>query len=356
MGKLLKILRIALLFFILVGVSNQALQGQFVSKTGSNAAAFLKIPVGARATGLGGAVVATVDGPSALYWNPAAITGVKEISISAEYSDWLLDLDHTFFGVVFPTKKYGSIGLSAVALTMDEFEERTLEFPEGTGRTFNAFSVAAGLTYAYELFPNFSLGGTFKFVNESIDDATASNAAFDIGTTYVTPFDDIKFGVSITNAGGKLQISGDNLIILSDPNPSVLGNNDEIDALLKTDKFNLPLQLQAGLAWDAYKQEGFRATIMLDGNVPRDNEQNISIGTEIALLDEVLFIRGGVPNLGMEDRPYKFAAGGGLKYHLTSAGIGFNIGYSYTQHEFFSGINRISASFSFTSNDKSQQQ
>jgi len=93
MGKLLKILRIALLFFILAGLANQALHGQFLSKTGSNAAAFLKIPVGARATGLGGAVVATVDGPSALYWNPAAITGVKEISISAEYSDWLLDLD-----------------------------------------------------------------------------------------------------------------------------------------------------------------------------------------------------------------------------------------------------------------------
>ena len=351
MSKLLKILRTALLLFVFAGLSAQTVSAQFVSKTGSNAAAFLKIPVGARASALGGAVAASTDGAAALFWNPAAITNVEHITVSAEYSDWLVDLDHTFFGAVFPTEKFGSIGLSAVALTMGEFKERTLESPEGTGRTFSAFSVAAGLTYAYELFPDFSLGGSFKFVNESIDNASASNIAFDIGTSYVTPFDDIRFGVSITNAGGKLQISGDNLIVLADVNPSVLGNNDEIDALLRTDKFNLPVQLKCGLAWDALQRERFRATLMADFNVPRDNQQNVSIGTEFALLDELLFIRGGVPNLGLDDRTFLFTAGGGVKYEIPSTGIGVDFGYSYMQHDFFSGINRVSASFSFKSDE-----
>jgi len=351
MSKLLKILRLTLLLFVFTGLFSQSAIAQFVSKTGSNAAAFLKIPVGARASSLGGAVAATTDGAAALYWNPAAITGVENITVSAEYSDWLLDLDHTFFGVVFPTEKFGSIGLNVVALTMGEFEERTLESPEGTGRTFDAFSVAGGLSYAYELFPDFSIGGTMKFINESIDNTSASNIAFDVGTSYVTPFDDIRFGVSITNAGGKLQITGDDLIVLADVNPAVLGNNDEIDAILDTDSFNLPLRLKAGVAWDAFKKERFRATLMVDGNVPRDNEQNVSIGTEFALLDELLFIRGGVPNLGLEDRTFLYTAGGGIKYEIPSTGIGVDIGYSYMQHDFFSGINRISASFSFKSDE-----
>ena len=49
------------------------LRGQFGgnTKVGTTVAQFLKIPVGARAQGMGSAFVAVANDATAIYWNPA---------------------------------------------------------------------------------------------------------------------------------------------------------------------------------------------------------------------------------------------------------------------------------------------
>ena len=44
-----------------------------VSKTGTSAANFLRIGIGARALAMGGAFVAVADDPTAAYWNVAGL-------------------------------------------------------------------------------------------------------------------------------------------------------------------------------------------------------------------------------------------------------------------------------------------
>jgi len=313
------------------------------SQVGTTAAQFLKIPVGARSSAMS-AVGATVNDVSAMFWNPGGLAMVEGNEVMLEYTDWFIDVRHNYFAVASELGK-GVAGLHVVALTMDEFEETTIEAQGKTGRTFSAYSLSVGGSYAQYIIPNLSIGGTAKFIFEKIFDSSASTFAFDVGTIYETPFDGLKFGFTITNAGSKLQITGDNLIIPADVDPSGEGNR-ETDAELSTEEFDLPLMLRVGFAWDAYKTEQFRATLAVDGTSPTDNFQSVSVGGELGLLNEQLFIRGGVPYIGLEDKTEEFNLGLGVKYGL-SQDLKVGFGYTFHKYDILNNVNKVSLQIYF---------
>ncbi len=327
--------------FILLGGS-QGVQAQ-LSKVGTSAAEFLRIPVGARASAMS-AMTATVDDASAMFWNPAGLADVKGNEIMVEYTDWFLDLKHTYMGIAIPVKK-GVAGVNVVALSMGEFEETTAEAQGRTGRTFSAYSVSIGTSYATYLIPEFRIGGNVKYIYEKIFNSSASSFAFDVGTVYTTPFDDIRFGVSVTNAGSKLQMDGDDLIIPSDPDPDGEGNY-EPDAKRATDQYNVPLMLRVGLAWDAIENDNVRATLAIDGNSPSNNVQSISVGGEVGLLNDQVMLRGGIPYIGQDDKTEKFNAGLGIKYTLDNS-LKLGINYTYHSYKYLSDVNKISLQIYF---------
>jgi len=60
-----------------------AQQGVGVSKSGTTAATFLEISVGASAVGMGSAFVSIADDATALRWNPAGVAGLQQASAVA---------------------------------------------------------------------------------------------------------------------------------------------------------------------------------------------------------------------------------------------------------------------------------
>ncbi len=332
MKKLLSIITLSLL----LAFGHEA-QAQ-LTKVGTTAAEFLRVPVGARSSSIS-AFSATVNDASAMILNPAGLADVQSNEIMVEFTDWYLDITHSYLGVAIPTKK-GVAGVHVLAMNFGEFEETTAEAPGFlTGRTFNAYSVSFGASYAQYLIPQFTIGGTAKIIYERIANNSASALAFDVGTMYDTPFYGIRFGVGITNIGSKLQIDGNGLIIGSDPDRGSNGNY-EPDAKLVTDAFALPLMLRVGLSWDAVDNETLKATLNIDGNNPTNNTQSISIGGEVALLDGQVFLRGGIPYIGQEDAIEKFNAGIGLKYKVDDK---FSIAFNYNYHgfEYLGDINKM---------------
>lgn len=314
-----------------------------LSKVGTTAAEFLRIPVGARSSAMS-AYAATVNDPSAMILNPSGLADITQNEVLAEVTDWYLDISHTYLGVAVPTKK-GVAGIHILALNYGEFEETTVEAQGLTGRTFDAYSVTFGVSYAQYLIPQFTIGGTAKVVYETIAKSSASTIAFDIGTMYDTPFYGVRFGVSVTNFGSKLQMQGNDLIISSDPDRSNDGNY-EPDSYLATDAFDLPLMLKVGLAWDAMESENLRATISIDGNNPSNNVQSVSIGGELGLLNEQIQIRAGIPYLGQEDAIEKFNAGLGVKYEISETlKLGFN--YTYHGYKYLGDVNKLSLQIYF---------
>lgn len=334
--KLLPLLLIGILF----SAGNVHAQ---LSKVGTTAGEFLRIPVGARASAMS-AYASTVNDPSAMILNPAGLADLTNNEVLIEITDWYLDITHTYLGVAVPTKK-GVAGIHVLALNYGGFEETTAEAQGLTGRTFDAYSVSFGVSYAQYLLPQFTIGGTAKVVYETIAKSSASAIAFDIGTMYDTPFYGVRLGVSITNFGSKLQMQGNDLIIRSDPDAGNDGNY-EPDALLATDSFDLPLMLKVGLAWDAISKKDFRATLSVDGNNPSNNVQSLSIGGEVGLMQDQVQIRAGIPYLGQEDATERFNAGLGVKYSIkNSLKLGFN--YTYHGYKYLGDVNKLSVQIFF---------
>lgn len=339
----MKIFKQVLLVMLLSGLALPAL-GQGTSKVGTSAAQFLRLPVGARSAAMGGAVTGDIADASSMFWNPAGLADINDYTVMVEYADWFVDVNHNYLGVVLPSK-HGNFGLNVVALNMGEMEETTYDFPEGTGRTFSAYSVAIGASYAHYLMKDFRMGVNLKFVNETIMNSSAQTFAFDIGTLYKLPFLGLRFGVSVTNVGGKMQMDGDDLIIPVDLDEEGRGNY-EPDAKLATRAYPLPLRLKVGFAWDAVKNENTRVTLTLDGNSPSDNTQSVSVGTEIGLLDDLVMLRGGLPNLGQEDRTDEFTTGIGIKYPINE-NLKVNVGYAFQKFKYLDYVNRMTLSVQF---------
>ncbi len=331
------------LFVLGALISGNEVQAQ-LSKAGTAAGEFLRIPVGSRSAGMS-AYAAAVNDPSAMVLNPAGLADIETNEVLVEVTPWFLDMNHTYFGAAMKTKTGGAFGVHVLAFDYGEFDETTAEAQGLTGRTFSAYSVSFGVSYAQYLIPQFTIGGTAKVVYEQIAKSSASALAFDIGTMYDTPFYGVRFGVSVTNVGSKLQMSGNDLIISSDPDQANEGNYKP-DAILATKGYDLPLMLKVGLSWDAVDNDQIRATLSVDGNNPTNNTQSVSLGGEIALLNEQFFIRGGIPYIGQEDAIETFNGGIGMRYQ-SGNGLGFGFNYSYHGYQYLGDINKLSVQIFF---------
>ncbi len=320
--------------------------GQDVTKVGTTSAKFLNIPVGARATALGGAFAAIANDATAAYWNPGALSQLEKNELYFMHSDYFADLSLEYISLVFPWEGFGTVGLSLTALNMGEMLVTTVDDPEGlSGSTFDAGSFALGVSYARSLTDKFSIGGTVKYVSESIAKSKASGVAIDVGTIFTTPFRDIRLGVSVANFGQKFRIAGEDLLVQKDIDPSINGNNESVNANLTTDRFDLPLNLRLGLAYDPIKTENNRFTVAVDALHPNDNSESVNAGAEWALFKERFFLRGGYRNLFLEDNENSYTAGFGLRY--SSGTVTFRLDYAYADLKRLQGIHQFGFSLAF---------
>ena len=81
----------------------------------------------------------------------------------------------------------------------------------------------------------FYIGGTVKYVRQSIYDMAANTMAVDVGFVLNSDyFNGLKLAASITNFGGKMQMDGINGRIFTDIDPQNSGSNSSLPARLET--------------------------------------------------------------------------------------------------------------------------
>ncbi len=335
-----------LLLIILISFQTVSFAGDF-SKVGTTAAQFLKIGVGGRAMGLGGAFTALANDVTSLYWNPSGITHLQTVSVAVSHSEWFADISHDFIGVVVPLSSADIVALNVIALNTGEQEVTTVTQPEGTGVFYDVSDLAIGLSYARALTDRFSLGLTVKYIQQNMYNESASTFAVDIGTYLRTGFHDLVIAMNISNFGGSMQLDGRDLITITDINSQVSGNHNP-DALLKTESWPLPLMFRVGIAMNfvggndpLISSDNNRLTFAIDGVHPNDNTEKVNIGGEYAW-SETIFARVGYKiNYDVE----KWAFGVGFQMNVGDQKVGFD--YALIDFNDLGKVSQFSLEFNF---------
>jgi len=167
---------------------------------GTRSAQFLKLGLGGRAVGMGGAFVGLADDVTAIYWNPAGLAGVNATELSFMHLAWLQDISYEYFALVQPIRKRGVVGFSISYLHMDKLHGRDQQ-GEPTS-DFTASDMAITLAFGRKITGGLLVGGSIKSIDERIEDRNAYGLAFDFGCLYQTPLEDLFLGAVVQNWGG----------------------------------------------------------------------------------------------------------------------------------------------------------
>ena len=306
--------------FLLLGLNSISFPQ---SKVGTVAVPFLQVGVSSRSAGLGDAMVANGAEISAIYWNPALAASLEKSQAYFNHTTWFADIDLNYGAVMLNFDDVGHVGLSFYALNSGQLEVTTEERPDGTGELFTVQDLMLGLTYSRSLTDRFNIGGTLKLIRSALWNMSASSIAADIGLTYRTPFNPITLGMSISNFGGEMRMSGTNTAVRYDPDPRVRGNNDGIIADLRTRAWDLPVTFRFGLAYQLMNTRYHKIVVNSDVLYPNNNDNYANAGIEYGL-SNMFFLRGGYRQIMLDEAEGGVAFGVGFRYH------NFQLDYAYT--------------------------
>jgi hypothetical protein len=314
------------------------------SKVGTTAANFLKIPQGARATAMGGAFTAVANDASAAFWNPGGLSRITGNEFIASDAKWIVGTNTYWFGLAIKAGDNGCAALSVNELDYGNEEITTATEPDGTGQTWSARDVAIGLSYAQNLTDRFSIGGTAKYIHQSIWNESASAFALDVGLLFTTQLDNMRIGMNIANFGTELKMDGKDAYLAADVDPTHTGNNETIVSELQTDSWTLPLTFTIGLGYDPLDNDKFKWSVAVDAVYPNSQTSYLNMGTEITW-NKMISLRAGYFSLFKEAAEEGLTAGVGVQYDLGEFLI--KADYSYSEFGILGEISRYTISVGF---------
>ncbi|MBN2103694.1 PorV/PorQ family protein [bacterium] len=316
------------------------------SKVGTTAVPFLGISVGPRATAMGSAFTAMTSDATSIYYNPGSFVQNPKSQVYVAHTDWLVNTSLNWAGLSFKLNPSNAIGISVTQLNYGEDERvTTVTQPEGTGEKWGASDLCAALSYSRLLTDRFSIGGSVKYIQQTIWNEHATAFALDVGLLFVTQFNDMRLGMSISNFGTDMQMEGKDLLKQVDLDPETIGHNETIVSRLKTETWPLPLLFRVGLAMDIFSMGQTKLTLAADALRPSDNTEIINTGAELGLA-KMVFFRAGYKSLLRKESEEGLTFGAGFRVNVPNMMV-MDIDYTWADFGLFETIQMFAVGIQF---------
>lgn len=330
-----KLIIMSLIFASFAAGTSNAQNQQKLAQTGMK---FMNAVVDARGSALGEAMTSLEGNASMLFFNPAGVARNENLATAALGSmTWIADIKYLYGAATFTPFdiRYGVIGISALSVDYGDFQETIRDNSDKGYRdvgTFRPYAFSFGISYANALSDKFSVGGSVKYVKQSLGAAYTQYTteiqnkqnnvrnvmAFDFGVLYKTGFESLNFGMSIRNFSQEIRFEKEN--------------------------FQLPLTFKVGLSMNvadltSVDKNMHSLLFSVDAAHYRDYPEQILLGVEYTFMNTISF-RAGY-DAPADERSYSL--GVGLKQSYKSYSIG--IDYGYTPYGIFDNIHRFAVNF-----------
>ncbi|MEW6096477.1 MAG: PorV/PorQ family protein [bacterium] len=298
-----------LMVIILVILYSLNAEAKIYKKAGTTIAQVLEFGVGARACSMGEAFTGIADDFSAIYWNPAGISQIKDIEFNFMHNDWFQGIRYEFVSTIIPLEEeLGAIGLSGIILKVDDIVGRDTagNFTSNFQAKDSILSISFGQMFTEKLL----WGATIKKINLKIENEESDEFVFDIGGLYKFQDSGLTLGAVIQNIGKKMKFI--------------------------QEKEKLPLNFKLGISYKIPKR---RILLALDLNKSIASNIKFKLGTEI-ILTSISKLRFGYNSSNDADNGF-------------TTGIGFNIkdilelDYAYIPYGELGDTQRISLTTKF---------
>jgi hypothetical protein len=294
-------------------------------RAGTASGTFLKIPVSARAAAFGGAHASLVQGPEAVFINPAGLAFQSSPALFIGYVDWASDLEITALAhsrYLASAGIYVGIYAAGMSTTLDETDEF---HPLGTGRRFSFSDFVGGLALSKNLTDRLTLGVGIKYFREGlgteIGGPSINAVLFDAGSVYRVGFREARIGMSMTSFGGDLE-----------PDGSFASHVEGTDVAYSS--FSAPTMFRLSFGVDAWRTGSQTLWTIAEIQNIADNEETAMAGVEWTQGD-FFSLRGGY-NLNSDVFGLNFGAG----LRTTIAGRAFLVDYAFSDGDYLEDVHR----------------
>lgn len=316
-----KISKVGLAALVAFMASLGALQAAGVGTTGAQ---FLRVGVGARAVGLGGAFSALADDVTAIHWNPAGLGQLEKNEASLSYNAYFADTSAQFLGYAHHAENCTFAG-AVNMLSVTDIEKRSATAGDANtpdGGTFKTQDLAGTLAWGHK----FDMGGKpffagvgLKYISSDLHTAKGTAFAVDLGAI-------MSIGEPESIGGGTLQGS-----------LAVLNLGTKIKFSNESDP--LPLNVKPGVAWKAKLAERPFSAVVDADLLLNDQVNLINVGAEYWLIEQI-GLRGGY-QIGRGAGAGNFAGGLGFKH------TGLGVDYAFAPFGDLGDTHRVSLSYRF---------